>query len=53
MLILSTNVDKKLLKTEFLIDISRLTGDKSLFDPRSFIVKGVFDDCRRSISVKI
>ena len=52
MLILSTNVDKK-LETNFSIAICRLTGDKwqsktlllAIFDPRSSIVKSVFD-CR-------
>ena len=50
--ILSTNVDQKSLETEFLIAICRPTGDKwqlktlsSDFDPRSSIVKSVFD-CR-------
>ena len=51
--ILSTNVNKNSLKTEFLIAICRLTGDKwqsktlflAIFDPRSSIVKSVFD-CR-------
>ena len=48
--ILSTNVDKKSLETEFLIVICRLTGDKwqsetlflSIFDPLLSIVKSVF-----------
>ena len=52
-LILSTNKDKKSLKTEFSIAICRPTGDKwqsktlflAFFDPRSSIVKNVFD-CR-------
>ena len=49
--ILSTNVDRKSLETEFSIDICRPTGDKwqlktlflAIFDPRSSIVKSVFD----------
>ena len=53
MLILSTNVDQKSLETEFSIAICRPTGDKwqsetpflSIFDPRSTIVKRVFDCC--------
>ena len=53
MSILSTNVGKKSLETEFLIAICRPTGDKwqsktlflVIFDPRSLIVKSVFD-CR-------
>ena len=53
MLILSTNVDKNSLETEFMIAICRLTGDKwlsntrflAIFDPHSLIVKRVFD-CR-------
>ena len=52
-LIPSTNVDKKSLETEFLIAICRPIGDKwqlkmlflAIFDPRSSIVKSVFD-CR-------
>ena len=52
-LILSTNVDKKLLETEFLIAICRPTGDKwqsktmflAISDPRLSIVKSAFD-CR-------
>ena len=51
--ILSTNVDQKLLETEFSIVICRPTGDKwqsktpflSIFDPHLSIVKSVFD-CR-------
>ena len=51
--ILSRNVDKKSLETEFLIAICRNTGDKwqsktlflSIFDPRSLIVDSVFN-CR-------
>ena len=54
-LILTTNVDQKSLKTEFLIAICRPTGDKwqsktlflAISDPLSSIVKGVFD-CRLS-----
>ena len=53
MLMLSTNVDKKSLETEFSIAICRPTGAKlqsktlflAIFDPRSSIVKTVFD-CR-------
>ena len=53
MSILSTNVGKKLLETEFLIAICRPTGDKwqlktqflASFDPCSPIVKSVFDCC--------
>ena len=49
--LLSTNVDQKLFETEFLIAINRPTGDKwqskmlflASFDPRSLIVKSVFD----------
>ena len=52
--ILSTNLDKKSLETEFSIAICRLTGDKwqsktlflAIFDPCSSIVKSVFD-CRQ------
>ena len=48
---LSTNVDKKYLETNVSIDICRQTDDewqsktlcRALFDPRSSIVKGVFD----------
>ena len=55
MIILSTNIDKKSLETEFLIAICRPTGDKcqsktlflAIFDPHSSIVKSVFD-CRLS-----
>ena len=51
--ILSTNVNKNSLKTEFSIAICRPTGDKwqsktlflAIFDPRSSIVKSVVD-CR-------
>ena len=51
--ILPTNVDQKSLETEFLIAICRPIGDKcqsktlflAIFDPRSSIVKSVFD-CR-------
>ena len=51
--LLSRNVDKKSLKTEFSIAICRHIGDKrqsktlflSIFDPRSSIVDSVFD-CR-------
>ena len=54
-LILSTNVDQKSLETEFSVTICRPTGDKwqsitlfvAIFDPRSSIVKSVFD-CRLS-----
>ena len=50
-LILSTNVDKKSLGTEFSIAICRPTGDKwqsktlflAIFYSRSSIVKSVFD----------
>ena len=50
-LILSANVDQKSLETEFLIAICRQSDDKcqwktlflSIFDPRSSIVKSVFD----------
>ena len=49
------NVDQKYLETEFSIAIRRPTGDKwqsttlsvAIFDPRSSIVKSVFD-CRVS-----
>ena len=52
-LMLSTNVNQKSLKTEFLIAVCCLTGDKwqsktlflAILDPRSSIVKSVFD-CR-------
>ena len=52
-LILSTNVDQKLLETEFLIEICRLTGNKwqsktlflAIFDPCFSIDKSVLD-CR-------
>ena len=55
MLILSKNVDQKSLETEFLIAICRPTGEKrqsktlflAIFDPRSSIIKSVFD-CRLS-----
>ena len=52
--ILSTNVDKKkTIEIEFSISIYRPTGDKwhsktlflEIFDPRSLIVKSVFDCC--------
>ena len=51
--ILSRNVDKKSLETEFSIAICHHTGDKwqsktlflSIFDPRSSIADSVFD-CR-------
>ena len=51
MLILSMNVDKKLLETELLIAICRPTVDKwqskplilAIFDPPLLIVKSVFD----------
>ena len=54
-LILSTNVDQKLLETEFSIAIFRPNGDKwqsktlflAIFGPCSSIVKSVFD-CRLS-----
>ena len=50
---LSTNIDQKSLETEFLIAVCRPTGDEwqsktvflAIFDPRSSIVKSVFD-CR-------
>ena len=50
-LIPSTNVDQKSLEKEFLIVICRLIGDKwqsktlflVMFNPRSLIVKSVFD----------
>ena len=50
MSILSTNVDIKLLETEFSIAICGPTGDKcqsktlflAIFDPHSLIVKSVF-----------
>ena len=52
-MILSTNVDHKSLETEFSIAICRPIGDKwqsktlllAIFEPRSSIVKSVFD-CR-------
>ena len=55
MLILSTNVDKKSLETEFLIAICRLAGDKwqsktlflGVFYPPSSIVKRILN-CRLS-----
>ena len=51
MLILSTNIDSKLLETEFLIGICSLTGDKwqsktlflAIFDLRLSIVKSIFN----------
>ena len=53
MSILSRNVDKKSLETEFSIAICRPTGDKwqlktmflSIFDPHSAVVDSVLD-CR-------
>ena len=50
-LIMSINIDQKSLETEFLIGICRPTGDKwqsktlflLIFDPRSLIVKSIFD----------
>ena len=53
MLILSTNVDKKSLETEFSIASCHPTGDNwqlktlflAMFDPRSWIVKSVYDCC--------
>ena len=50
-LLLSRNVDQKKLETEFLIAICRPNGDKwqsetlflAIFDPRTSIVKSVFD----------
>ena len=55
MLILSTNVDQKSLETKYSIAICRQLGDKlqsktlflAIFDPRSSVVKTVFD-CRLS-----
>ena len=55
MLILSTNIDKKILETEFSIAICHLTCDKwqskilfpVILDPRSSIVKSIFN-CRLS-----
>ena len=60
MLIPSTNVDQKMYETEFSIDICRQLGDKwqsktlflAMFDPRSLIVKSVFD-CRISGVLKV
>ena len=54
-LILSTKVDKKIIRIEFSIAICRRTGDKwqlktlflAIFDPHSLIVKSVFG-CRLS-----
>ena len=51
--VLSINVDQKTLEIEFSISIYRPTGDKwhsktpslAIFDPRSLIVKSVFDCC--------
>ena len=51
MLILSTNMDKKLLETEFMIAICRQTGDKwqsktlfpAILDLRLSLVKSIFD----------
>ena len=53
MLILSTKVDKKLLETEFLIDICHPTGDKwqsktlfpATFDLCLSIVESIFNCC--------
>ena len=50
-LILSTDVDQRLLETEFAIAVCRPTGDKkqsktlflAICDPRSSIVKSIFD----------
>ena len=60
MSILSTNVDQKSLETEFSIAICRPNGDKwqsktlfiVIFDPRSSIVKSVFD-CRLPFMVHV
>ena len=57
MLILSTNVDKKLLETEFSIAICRRTGNKwqlktlllVIFDPSLSIVKSILDSCRPGV----
>ena len=51
--VLSTNIDQITLEIEFSISIYRTTGDKwhsktlflAIFDPRSLIVKSVFDCC--------
>ena len=59
-LILSTNVDQTSLETEFSTAICRQSGDKwqsktlliAIFDPRSSVVKNVFD-CRLSGAEKI
>ena len=58
-LILSTNVDLRSLKTEFLIAVCRPTGDKwlsktlflAICEPRSSIVQSVFD-CHLSDMIK-
>ena len=58
-LMLSTNVDQKLLKTEFLIAICCLTGDKwqsktlflAILDPHSSIVKSIFDFCLSGVDM--
>ena len=55
--ILSRNIDKKSLETEFLIVICRLTGEKLqsktlfllIFDPRLSFVKSIFDCCLHSV----
>ena len=55
--ILSRNIDKKSLETEFLIAICRPAGDKwksktlfvAIFDPRLSIVKSAFDCCLSSV----
>ena len=57
MLILSMNVDKKLLETEFSIAICRPTGNKwqlktqllVIFDPSLSIVKSILDSCRAGV----
>ena len=57
MLLLSTNVDKKLLETEFSIAICRPTGNKwqlktlllVIFDPSLSIVKSILDSCRPDV----
>ena len=59
-LILSMNIDKKSLETEFLIAICRLTGDKlqletlflAIFDLGSSIVKSVFDCCLLGVGMQ-
>ena len=53
MIILATNIDQKLLETEFSIAICRPIDDKwqsktlllSILDPRTSIVQSVFDCC--------